>query len=46
MSDTTAAAEEAVRGYRPVQKVVHWLTVSAVAAQFVVGYNLDLEEQD
>ncbi len=32
-----------VRGYRGSQKVVHWLTVVAVAAQFAVGYNLDLD---
>ena len=31
------------RGYRASQKVLHWLTVLAVAAQFVVGYNLDLD---
>ena len=38
------AADAAVPGYRPSQKVVHWLTVAAVAAQFVVGYNLDLDD--
>jgi cytochrome b561 len=32
------------RGYRGSQKVLHWLTVVAVAAQFTVGYNLDLDE--
>lgn len=31
-------------GYRPSQKVLHWLTVAAVAAQFAVGYNLDLDD--
>ena len=36
----------AVRGYRGSQKVLHWLTVLAVAAQFAVGYNLDLDEED
>lgn len=35
---------EAPRGYRTSQKLVHWLTVVAVAAQFAVGYNLDLDE--
>ncbi len=25
---------------------MHWLTVAAVAAQFAVGYNLDLDERD
>ncbi|MCF6379412.1 cytochrome b/b6 domain-containing protein [Nocardioides KLBMP 9356] len=45
MSATTAATEDAVRGYRPVQKLVHWLTVTAVAAQFLVGYNLDLDDE-
>lgn len=44
MSQTIA--DETVRGYRPVQKVLHWLTVAAMAAQFAVGYNLDLEEED
>ena len=38
------AADAAVPGYRPSQKVVHWLTVAAVTAQFVVGYNLDLDD--
>ena len=32
-----------VPGYRASQKVLHWVTVLAVAAQFVVGYNLDLD---
>ena len=31
-------------GYRPSQKLLHWLTVLAVAAQFTVGYNLDLDD--
>jgi len=31
------------RGYRPSQKALHWLTVLAVAAQFAVGYALDLD---
>ncbi|NYE38333.1 cytochrome b561 [Nocardioides cavernae] len=34
------------RGYRASQKLVHWLTVTAVAAQFAVGYNLDLDDCD
>jgi cytochrome b561 len=46
MSDTTPSAEEAVRGYRGSQKAMHWLTVAAVAAQFAVGYNLDLDGPD
>jgi len=33
------------RGYRTSQKVLHWLTVATVAAQFAVGYNLDLDEE-
>jgi cytochrome b561 len=33
-----------VRGYRASQKVLHWLTVLAVAAQLAVGYNLDLDD--
>jgi cytochrome b561 len=32
-------------GYRTSQKVLHWLTVLAVAAQFAVGYNLDLDDR-
>jgi cytochrome b561 len=32
-----------VRGYRASQKLLHWLTVVAVAAQFAVGYLLDLD---
>jgi cytochrome b561 len=36
---TTAQA----RGYRASQKVLHWLTVLAVGAQFAVGYALDLD---
>lgn len=31
-------------GYRTSQKVLHWLTVLAVAAQLAVGYNLDLDD--
>ena len=46
MSDETPSAEEAVRGYRRSQKAMHWLTVAAVAGQFAVGYNLDLDEPD
>ena len=41
-----ASAEGTVRGYRPVQKVVHWLTVTAMAAQLAVGYNLDLDGRE
>lgn len=49
MADSTAPAGPAppvapVRGYRGSQKLLHWLTVAAVAAQFVVGYNLDLDD--
>ena len=46
MPEGAAGAEEAVRGYRPVQKALHWLTVVAVAAQLAVGYNLDLDGED
>ena len=42
-SSASTAAPTAVRGYRGSQKLVHWLTVAAVAAQFAVGYNLDLD---
>lgn len=35
---------DAPRGYRTSQKLLHWLTVLAMAAQFAVGYNLDLDE--
>ncbi|HEV2798838.1 MAG TPA: cytochrome b/b6 domain-containing protein [Nocardioides sp.] len=35
-----------VRGYRGSQKALHWLTVAAVAAQFAVGYNLDLDDEE
>lgn len=35
---------DAPRGYRTSQKLLHWLTVAAVAGQFAVGYNLDLDE--
>ena len=45
-SDTPADVPAAARGYRGSQKVLHWLTVLAVAAQFAVGYNLDLDEED
>ena len=31
-------------GYGPVTKVLHWATVAAVAAQLVVGYRLDLDD--
>lgn len=43
MSDPTGPAS-AVRGYRGSQKLLHRLTVLAVAAQLVVGYNLDLDD--
>ncbi|HET9995940.1 MAG TPA: cytochrome b/b6 domain-containing protein [Nocardioides sp.] len=32
------------RGYRTSQKVLHWVTVVAVAAQLTVGYTLDLDD--
>lgn len=31
-------------GYGRVTKVLHWLTVLLVAAQFVVGYSMDLDD--
>lgn len=37
-------APEPRAGYRASQKVLHWLTVLAVSAQLVVGYNLDLDD--
>ncbi len=37
-------APEARTGYRASQKLLHWLTVLAVAAQLAVGYNLDLDD--
>ena len=40
---STTATTGAARGYRRSQKVLHWLTVVAVAAQFAVGYALDLD---
>jgi cytochrome b561 len=40
----SAAAPADVRGYRGSQKLLHWSTVLAVAAQFAVGYNLDLDD--
>ncbi|WP_374458197.1 cytochrome b [Nocardioides sp.] len=43
MPDSTDTAGPA-RGYRASQKLLHWLTVLAVAAQFAVGYNLDLDD--
>jgi cytochrome b561 len=48
MSDTTATSgvEAPTRGYRGSQKLLHWLTVAAVTAQFAVGYGLDLDEED
>ncbi|MDR7254017.1 cytochrome b561 [Nocardioides sp. BE266] len=48
MPDSTAPAGPAApaRGYRGSQKLLHWFTVLAVAAQFTVGYNLDLDDED
>jgi cytochrome b561 len=40
----TPEPPDLVRGYRGSQKVLHWLTVLAVAAQFTVGWNLDLDD--
>ena len=40
----TTDAPGSGRGYRGSQKVLHWLTVLAVAAQLTVGYNLDLDD--
>jgi cytochrome b561 len=37
-------APEPRAGYRASQKLLHWLTVLAVAAQLAVGYNLDLDD--
>lgn len=45
-SDAAADVPADVRGYRGSQKVLHWLTVLAVAAQLAVGYNLDLDDAD
>lgn len=45
MPDSTDTAGPA-RGYRGSQKLLHWLTVLAVAAQLTVGYNLDLDDED
>ena len=44
-TDTVGPAAPA-RGYRGSQKLLHWLTVVAVTAQLVVGYNLDLDDED
>jgi cytochrome b561 len=43
-SATTDPPPGGARGYRGSQKVLHWLTVVAVAAQLAVGYNLDLDD--
>lgn len=43
MPDSTDTAGPA-RGYRGSQKLLHWLTVGAMAAQLAVGYNLDLDD--
>jgi cytochrome b561 len=34
-----------VAGYSPTTKALHWVTVAALAAQFTVGYNLDVGGQ-
>jgi cytochrome b561 len=46
MPDSPVSTEPAGarRGYRASQKLLHWSTVLAVAAQLVVGYNLDLDD--
>ena len=31
-------------GYRPSQKILHWLTMLAVASQFVLGYVMDADD--
>ncbi len=31
-------------GYRPILRVLHWLTVAVVVAQLVVGYLLDVDD--
>ena len=41
--ETAGETTGATRGYRASQKVLHWLTVLAVAAQLTVGYLLDLD---
>lgn len=30
-------------GYGQITKILHWLTALLVAAQFVVGYSMDVE---
>jgi cytochrome b561 len=35
------AIDAHVMGYHPVTKALHWLTVVAIGAQFVVGYVMD-----
>ena len=31
-------------GYRPSQKILHWLTVGALAAQLAIGYVMDADD--
>ena len=37
----TASARRRQPAYGPVTRILHWLTVAALAAQFIVGYTLD-----
>lgn len=39
-TDTSPAREP---GYAPLTKVLHWLTVAALTAQFTLGYLLDVD---
>jgi cytochrome b561 len=41
--NNSAAPARAVDGYAPLTKVLHWLTVGALAAQFTIGYLLDVD---
>lgn len=41
MSET---ATNAPTGYAPTTKILHWVTVVALLAQFVVGYAMDVED--
>ncbi|WP_421119721.1 cytochrome b [Aquihabitans daechungensis] len=41
---TDPAAAAPPSGYRPFTKVLHWAMVGAIAAQFLMGYLLDVDD--
>lgn len=40
----TDSDESATTSYSPATKVLHWLTVTALVVQFIIGYSMDADD--